>query len=177
MLSDIDRAKVKKQIEYYKKHRKLLQFGTYSRMGDIVTDDIIKWQITSKDKSESMLGYFVDRVRPNNGNDVIKFRDLDEEKDYDISVRTQILEFKNFGEMINVPLPKKMDLEDGKLFEFLCKTIKLRNEKEDYTIGGDALMNSGFKPKQPFNYSGYNFTNSRMLFDNDSRMYYICEKK
>ncbi len=173
MLSNIDRAKVKKQIEYYKAHRNLLQFGTFSRMGDITVDDKIKWQITSKDKSESMLGYFVDRVKPNYGNDVLKFIDLDEDFTYDMSVRTQILEFKNFGEMINVPLPKKMDLEDGKLFDFLCKTVKLRNEKEDYTLGGDALMNSGIKPKQPFNYSGYNFTDSRMLFDNDSRMYYL----
>ncbi len=177
MLSDMDRAKVKKQIEYYKKHRRLLQFGTYSRTGDIALEDKIQWQITSKDKTESMLGYFVDRVKPNWGNDVIKFIDLDESFDYNMSVRTQILEFKNFGEIINVPLPKKMDLEDGKVFDFLCKTVKLRNEKEDYTIGGDALMNSGFKPKQPFCYSGFNFSNSRMLFDNDSRMYYLEKTK
>ncbi len=173
MLSDLDRARVKKQIEFYKKHRKLLQFGDYSRTGDITVDDKVMWQITAKDKSEAMLGYFVDRVRPNWGNDVIRLHDLNEDFTYDMNVRTQILEFKNFGEMINVPLPKKMDLEDGKMFDFLCKTVKLRNEKEDYTIGGDALMNSGFKPKQPFNYSGFNFSNSRMLFDNDSRMYYF----
>ncbi len=173
MLSDMDRAKVKKQIEYYKKHRRLLQFGTFSRTGDIAVSDKIQWQITSKDKTESMMGYFVDRVKPNWGNDVIKFVDLDEDYLYDMSVRTQILEFKNFGEIINVPLPKKLDLEDGKMFDFLCKTVKLRNEKEDYTIGGDALMNSGFKPKQPFCYSGFNFSNSRILFDNDSRMYYL----
>jgi hypothetical protein len=75
--------------------------------------------------------------------------------------------------MINVPLPKKLDVEDGKLFDFLCETIRIRSEKDEYTIGGDMLMNSGFKPKQPFNYSGFNFSDSRMLLDNDSRIYYL----
>ena len=60
-----------------------------------------------------------------------------------------------------------------KLFDFLCDTIKIRNEKEEYTIGGDMLMNSGFKGKQLFNYSGFNFSDSRIILDNDSRIYYL----
>ncbi len=74
---------------------------------------------------------------------------------------------------INVPLPKKLDVEDGKLFDFLCDTIRIRNEKEEYTIGGDMLMYSGFKAKQLFNYSGFNFSDSRIILDNDSRIYYL----
>lgn len=175
-LSKFDKAAVKKQIEYYKAHRKLLQFGEFSRIGDFFESDVAKWQITSEDKSESMLGYFVNRVKPNWGNDVIRFTDLCEEKDYDLSQRVQLISIKNLGEIINTPLPKKIDLEESKLYEFLTETIKLRSEKEKYTIGGDALMNSGFKPHQPFNLSGYKPGVSRIMFDCDSRMYYLKEK-
>ena len=75
--------------------------------------------------------------------------------------------------MINVPMPKKLNVEDGKFFDFVCEMVKLKSEKEDYIIGGDALMHSGFKPKQPYNYSGFKFSDSRMILDNDSRMYYV----
>ncbi len=175
-LSKFDKAAVKKQIEYYKAHRRLLQFGDFSRIGDIFTDDRAKWQITSPDKSEAMLGYFVNRVTPNWGNDVIRFVGLDENSDYEMKGRTQLLNLKYFGEIINTPLPKKFDMEEGKIYDFLCETLKLKSEKEDYTVGGDSLMYSGFKPKQPFVMSGFSFTNSRMLIDNDSRMYYLKKK-
>ena len=173
MLSKQDKACVKKQIEYYKKHRRLLQYGEFSRIGDIFKDEKAMWQITAPDKSEAMYGYFVNRVRPNWGNDVIRMVNLNEDASYHLCVRPQLLPLKKFGDIINVPLPKKLDVEDGKLFDFLCDTIKIRNEKEEYTIGGDMLMNSGFKPKQLFNYSGFNFSESRIILDNDSRIYYL----
>lgn len=171
-LSRFDRAAVKKQIEYYKQHRKLLQFGSFTRIGDIFTDNIMKWQITSEDKTEAMLGYFIDRVVPNPANEVIRFADLDEDKDYELSIRQQVINIKSVGEIINQPLPKKLDMDDGKLYDFLCNTIKLKNEKESFTAGGDSLMYSGFRPQQ----RGFNLSNARMLFDNDSRMYYLKSK-
>lgn len=175
MLSKFDKAAVKKQIEFYKKHRKLLQYGEYSRIGDFFTDNFCKWQITAPDKSESMMGYFVNRVIPNWGNDVIRFTDLDPEKNYALSERVQLFSIRNIGEILNVPLPKKIDIEESKLYEFLAENVKLRCEKENYTIGGDALMASGFKPHQPFVLSGYKPGVSRILLDTDSRMYYLQE--
>lgn len=168
-LSRFDRAAVKKQIEYYKEHRELLQFGEFTRIGDVFTDNIMKWQITSKDKNEAMLGYFIDRVIPNPANEVIRFDSLDENKDYRLVARPQVINVKMVGEIINQPLPKKLDMDDGKLYEFLCNTIKLKTEKEEFIAGGDSLMYSGFRPQQ----RGFNLSNARMLFDNDSRMYYV----
>ncbi len=171
-LSRFDRAAVKKQIEWYKKNRKLLQFGEFTRIGDIFTDNIAKWQITAKDKKEAVLGYFIDRVTPNPANEVIKFANLDGEKAYDLTLRPQVINIKSVGEIINQPLPKKMDMDDGKFYEFLCNTIKLKNETESFTAFGDSLMYSGFRPAQ----KGFNLKNARMLFDNDSRIYHIKEK-
>ncbi len=175
MLSKFDKAAVKKQIEYYKAHRRLLQFGEFTRIGDFFKENFAKWQITSPDKSESILGYFLNRTSANWGNDVIRFDGLDPEKTYDLTVRTELFNLKNIGEIINTPLPKKIDVEEGKLFEFLSETVKLRTEKEHYVLGGDALMFAGFKPHQPFVMSGYNPFKTRILLDADSRMYYLKE--
>ena len=174
-LSKFDRAAVKKQIEYYKAHRKLLQYGEFTRIGDFFKDNFANWQITSLDKSESILGYFLNRTSANWGNDVIRFDSLDPEKTYDLTVRTELFNLKNIGEIINTPLPKKIDVEEGKFFDFLSETVKLRTEKEHYVLGGDALMYAGFKPHQPFVMSGYNPFKTRILLDADSRMYYLKE--
>lgn len=176
-LSRFDKAAVKKQIEYYKQHRALLQFGDFYRIGDFFTDNICKWQIVSADKSESMLGYFINRISPNDGNDSISFVGLDEKADYSLNARTQLFNIRTIGEMINAPLPKKMDLEEGKFYNWLTETAKLRSEKESYDrIGGDALMNAGFKPHQRYVTSGYKPGKSRIIVDTDSRLYYLKKR-
>ena len=177
-LNKFDKVAVKEQIKYYKEHRKLLQFGDFYRIGDFFTDDVSKWQISSYDKSESMMGYFTDRMSPNDGNDGIRFVGLDEEKDYSLKSRLQLLSLRNFDSAIEMVMPKRVDVEEGKLFDWLVNTVRLHTEKENYeTIGGDALMGAGFKPHQRFVLSGFKPGVSRMLLDTDSRMYYICEKK
>lgn len=177
-LSKFDRVAAKEQIKFYKQHRKLLQYGDFYRIGDFFTDEVAKWQISSYDKSESMLGYFIDRVSPNNGNDGIRFTGLDENKDYSLKSRLQLMSLRTFDSLIGGVLPKSIDVEEGKFFDWLVNTIKLHTEKEDYDcIGGDALMNAGFKPHQRYMTNGFKPGISRMLIDTDSRMYYICEKK
>lgn len=172
-LSKFDKAAVKKQIEYYKEHRMLLQYGDFTRIGDIFKNgNVCTWEITSKDKTESMLGYFVNRISPNSTADIIRFAGLEENFDYEMKNRNQYINLKNFGGLINA-LPIDIDTEDNKFYDVLCGTIKLKNEKEEYVIGGDSLMYSGFKPIQP----GFNPLTARILFDNDSRMYYLKKKE
>lgn len=177
-LNKFDKVAIKEQIKFYKKHRMLLQYGDFSRIGDFFTDEVAKWQITSYDKTESMAGYFTDRTSPNNGNDTIRFTNLDEEKNYSLTSRLQLLSLRNFDSLIAMVMPKQVDVEEGKLFEYIVNTLRLHTEKEAYEcIGGDALMSSGFKPHQRFVLSGFKPGISRMLLDTDSRMYYIKEVK
>ncbi|MBQ8029147.1 MAG: alpha-galactosidase [Clostridia bacterium] len=177
-LSKFDKAAIKEQMKFYKQHRWLLQYGNFYRIGDFFKDEVSKWQISAFDFSESMMGYFTDRTSPNNGNDLIRFVGLDENKDYSLTSRLQLLSLRNFDSLIETVMPKQIDVEEGKFFEWICNTIKLHTEKENYEcVGGDALMFAGFKPHQHFALSGFKPGVSRMLLDTDSRMYYICEKK
>ncbi len=176
-LSKFDKAAIVKQIEYYKEHRRLLQFGDFYRIGDPFKEDITKWQVSSKDKSESLMGYFVNRMSPNNGNDIIRFAGLDEEKDYSLTARVQVLNIGIFKEIISTVLPKKFDPDNSKVYDWIIDTVKLHTEKENYEfLGGDALMSSGFKPHQRYVSSGYSFGTSRILLDTDSRLYYLKEQ-
>lgn len=175
-LGRFDRVAIKEQIKFYKQHRKLLQYGDFYRIGDFFTEDLAKWQISSYNKTESMMGYFVDRVSPNNGSDAIRFVGLDENKDYSLSSRLQLISLRNFSSNIEKSMPKCVDVDDGKLFDWFVNVVKIHSEKEEYaSIGGDSLMYSGFKPHQKFASSGVTVGETRMIFDTDSRMYYLSE--
>lgn len=175
-LSKFDTVAVKHQIAYYKEHRRLLQFGEFTRIGDIFKDNSCKWQITSADKSESMMGWFLNRHTPNGPYDVVRFTDLDEEKLYHLSARRQLLNLRVFGEIINSSLPKKFDIDEGSVYDFITNHVRLHSEKEEYDIPGAALVYSGFKPQQSYVSSGYNLK-TRVMTDTDSRVYYLKEKE
>lgn len=165
-----ERAAVKKQIEYYKRHRMLLQYGEFKRIGDVFKDPrVCIWEITSKDKTESMLGYFVNRYETNNASDIIRFTGLDESFDYRLKNRPQIINIKDFGSLFVHLLPVNIKTEDSPFYDAVCDIARIPIEKEEYVIGGDSLMNSGFKPIQ----TGSNPLTARIIFDNDSRMYYL----
>lgn len=176
-ISKFDRAAIKKQIEFYKEHRALLQFGSFHRIGDpFKRDNTVKWQIVSEDGKESILGYFTDRITPNSGNDLIRFTGLDEDKDYSLKTRTQLLNIKAFGSIINAPFKKGFDMDDGKVYDWLTNTVKLRCEKEEYEcISGAALVNAGFKPHQRYASCGFTLGKTRLVLDTDSRLYVLKE--
>ncbi len=50
-LSESDFATAARQIEFYKKNRKLFQFGTYYRLGDVFSSDVGGFMVVSRDKS------------------------------------------------------------------------------------------------------------------------------
>lgn len=172
LLSAYEKAAVKRQIAYYKQHRKLLQFGTFYRMGDPFTDEISCWEIVSQDRRQAMLGYFMDRLRPNFKYGNVQFVGLDEGKVYHMQNRPQTIDVKEFGHAIGTFLPVTANLGESKTFEFVAdKMIRYWAEKEDATVYGAALMYSGFQPSQTFSSGGFHL-NARLLLDNDSRMYY-----
>ncbi len=49
-----EREAIKGQIAFYKKHRALLQFGVYRRLGDAFASPLTGWLVVSEDKSQAM---------------------------------------------------------------------------------------------------------------------------
>ncbi|OJG43024.1 hypothetical protein RV02_GL002944 [Enterococcus gilvus] len=57
-LSDEEKNLVKEQIHFYKKYRKLIQYGDFYRIRSPFESNETIWQFVSKDKKESLLFYF-----------------------------------------------------------------------------------------------------------------------
>lgn len=173
-LSSYEKSAVKKQIEYYKQHRKVLQFGDFYRIGNAFTDDLSYWVVVSEDKKQAMLGMFTNRIKPNYKYDNIRFAGLDPEKHYHMEKRTQSVNLRQFDPLVGMVLP--IDTETSKVYDFVMdKFVRFNTEKDAYDLSGAALMYSGFKPKQMYASSGFNLK-CRLLLDNDSRVYYAEEK-
>lgn len=100
--------RLKKQIAFYKEHRRLLQFGEFYRIGNPFKENTCAWQVVSPDRAESMLGCFIDRLTPNSGPDRLAFTGLDPEKVYRFTARQQLLNLRTFGEIINTAAAKEV---------------------------------------------------------------------
>lgn len=49
---------VKSQVEFYKKYRHLIQYGTFYRLKSPFESNIVSWMVVSDDKKEAIVGYY-----------------------------------------------------------------------------------------------------------------------
>jgi alpha-galactosidase len=148
-LSDNEKLAVKEQIKFYKKYRKLFQFGDFFRIKDGFESEHAVWEVVSADKKQSISGFFQKLFVPNPPSDKLFFKGLDEELFYKISCREQYLEF----------VPGRLSDDEGFL-----------SNKEEYGGYGDLLMNGGIKLNQQYPSIRYN-QGSRLMGDFGSRLY------
>lgn len=170
-VSKVDKKAIKRQIEYYKQHRKLLQFGDFYRINDCFNSNETFWQVVSEDKKESILFHHIDRHKVNAQTPYIKFKALSPDAFYQLTNRRQLVNLKTFGEIIPNHLPGMS--EDCFVYEKATQLLALKTEKQAIDkISGAALMNSGFMPIIQFTGGGFSL-NVRLMLDNSSRLYYI----
>ncbi|MBN2876054.1 MAG: alpha-galactosidase, partial [Bacilli bacterium] len=162
---------IRKQIDFYKQHRHLFQFGTLYRLRNPFESNHMDLMVVSKDKREAILSTFQTLQEPNGGFETINTYMLDKNRIYHIQNRTQYFNLDNFGYLIKHALPIHLN-HNGILFHLLKNRYLFETESEDQTTSGDILVNKGFVPKQNFIGSGINET-VRLMGDFGSRMYYF----
>ena len=64
-ISDEEFGEVKKQIEFMKKYRELIQFGTFYRLRSPFEKDQAAWIVVSKDKKKAVFGLYCMRSNVN----------------------------------------------------------------------------------------------------------------
>lgn len=84
-LSVKEQEVVKQQILFMKKHRRLLQYGTFYRIHNPFTEQKAAWIMVSEDKSRAMLGYYRILGTPNKSWDRVYVKGLDEDKIYRVN--------------------------------------------------------------------------------------------
>lgn len=170
-LNKLDCESVTRQIEWYKKYRKTLQFGTYHQLRSVFADSKASWAVVAEDKSQAVVNLTNTVAQTIPDEETLRVPQLDDTANYKFETREQQLSLKAFGGLINQVAPIHLK-ENGKLVEMIAKLHPLQSEKQSYTICGELLSKCGVKLNQEWSSTGYD-KNTRVMFDFGSRLYSI----
>lgn len=82
-LSETEKQQVKDQIAFYKRHRRLIQFGDFYRiLSPFDKKEETAWIVVAPDKSEAIYSYFQIRDQANKANKRVKLLGLDPTRRY-----------------------------------------------------------------------------------------------
>ncbi len=170
-LSKADYNEIKLQVEFLKKNRKLLQYGRFFRRSSFDEGKILSWTIASKDKAEAISLLMQSLTTPNEHQDILYPRGLNEEAKYHIENIAHAYDVRCMGGLINTVTPLHIK-PDGFLHAVIAKFVKFNYEKESHDMYGDAMMYAGVHLKPRFAALGFN-DNVRFFPDFGSRLYEI----
>ena len=166
-LTRAEKRVVSEQTAFYKEHRELLQFGSFSRLTS--DDNHVVWQVVSEDRKEAIVLFYQRTAMPNPPGDVMKVTGLLPDQLYEVTSRKQYISIRQFGSLASQVSPVPIT-DEGLVQSVINKVYMLESEKERYEAYGDLLMNAGIKLSQQFGGVGYNGT-TRVMGDYSSRLY------
>ena len=162
-LMDVEMQEIKHQIELYKTHRRLFQFGTFSRMKN-------GWQVSLEGVTAA--GVFHSLVDAAPGYEQLRLTGLDGSKTYQLRTRAQKIRIGQFAHLLKHVVPVKLNPE-GAVIRTADKHLGLDDGVEGYRVSGSALM-SGILLQPLFRGTGYD-KNQRTQGDYGSNLYLVEE--
>ena len=163
-LNAIEIQEIKAQIELYKQHRRLFQFGAFSRLKN-------GWQVSLEGVTAA--GVFHGLVKAAPGYEQLRLKGMDPDKRYHLRTRAQKIRIGQFAHLLKHVVPVKVNPE-GALLSAADKHFGLDDGVEGYHVTGAAL-NSGITLLPLFRGTGYD-KNQRTQGDYGSNLY-IAEEE
>lgn len=163
----VELKEMKDQVDFYKKYRKLLQYGTFYRF-DLTKQNCVQWQVTLKDTS--IVGYFQKQTNAVEPFEFFKTFGLDEFTIYHFYTKPQRLMIDRFKEHLHHVIPIHLK-PSGFVLTQAEKYIAMEDGTVSFFVSGNAL-NSGIVLNNQFMASGYN-KKLRILSDFGSQLYVI----
>jgi len=170
-VSPVEKEEMKRQIAYYKEHRKLFQYGTFKRH-EKKDFNHITWQVSNEETV--IVGQFQKMATASPGFDKLVCQDVDSNDMYHVKNFKQRLPLKRFGHLISHALPIKLNT-NGLIMRTIGKYKMLDNASIDQKVSGEILK-QGMKLKQQFMGTYYN-DQTRILGDYGSMLYDIKKVK
>lgn len=161
-----EKKDVKEQIAFYKKYRKIFQYGRYYRIKSYKDNKHI-WQVLSNDKETALTGFFQTFAKAAESSDKLKVIGLKEGM-YQLNTRPQRLYINRYGSLTKHILPVELN-PDGLIMRTANKYYTLKDCEEEYICSDKALL-SGIPLHEQFIGTGYN-ERVRMLGDFGSNIY------
>ena len=170
-LTSFESKAVKEQIEFYKSHRKLLQYGQFIRLQSPFEQNHMLWMVINEDKTEAILGYYQQQQTSNPNLEMPRLNMLNPDLEYRIESRPQYINIRTFGDLVNEQLP--ISIKDrGIVHGVIANHYMHRVTPESYQLYGDQLAAVGLPLKTQF--VGTEMTDQvRYIGDIGSRLYYI----
>jgi alpha-galactosidase len=168
-LSSVEIKEIKRQIEFYKKHRKTFQYGRFYRFQPQKNNKVY-FECLAEDGNEAIAGFFQTLASPSESYDFLPLSGLDTNSAYTVKTYQQSLFLKTFGGLVKHIMPFSLN-PDGFFLRMANKYYALTDCVEEYEGFGDMLM-AGIKLNNQFMGSHYN-NKTRLLGDFGSNLYVI----
>ena len=164
-LTPEERRQVAGQIQFYKKHRNMLQFGRFHRYFP-KRGQRESWQITGK--KTIIAGIYNLRYDAIPTPDTLKILSAKKGKRYRLRSIRQYLRISRFGGLIKHVSPVKLRA-DGLVLRLADRHFAMTDGQEDYTCSGEALR-AGISLAMQYSGTGYS-PDLRILGDWGSSLY------
>jgi len=168
-LSFAQRREVKRQIAFYKRNRKILQYGRFYR-GDTDRANQLTWHCVDDEQSGGVSGFFQTKFDPSAKFDRLRLYGLQPQRRYRVDTVPQGVFIRRFGNLISHALPVHL-CADGWLFQKINRLYTLKDNVESYRAAG-RLLHYGIQLNNQFTGTGYN-NRLRLLLDYGSNLYTI----
>jgi len=176
-LTRLEKREIAEQIEFYKNHRALLQFGRFARLDQFKSNKVC-WQVTRRsdlskrrangDAVVAISGFYQTLAEASEGFDYLRVVGLVPDRLYRIATRPQSIYIERFGELVKHILPVELN-PNGPVLRTANKIYRLTDCVETYTATG-TLLASGVLLNNQFVGSHYN-DQTRLLGDFGSNLY------
>ena len=163
-LLNIEVQEIKAQIEFYKAHRRLFQFGQFYRLKN-------GWQVSLEGITAA--GVFHTLVEPAPGYEQLRLKGLEKGKRYHLRTRAQKIRVGQFAHLMKHVVPVNID-PNGMILRTADKVYGLEDGADGYRVSGAALT-AGIRLSPLFRGTGYD-KNQRTQGDFGSNVYLIEEE-
>jgi len=172
-LTSEETKEVKEQIAFYKKYRKIFQYGRFWR-AEQFKDNKVVWHVVDADSNTGISGFFQTQTTASEGFDRLRFMGLSPEKKYNVKTRPQRIYIKRFGGLVKHILPVTLD-PNGVILRTANKHYSMTDCVESYNGYGKSLL-GGLLLNNQFEGTNYN-DKTRMLGDFGSNLYIVEKEK
>ena len=162
-LLKLEKEEIKAQISFYKKYRKVFQYGTFLRLKD-------GWQV-NKDGIH-IAGVFRKQISAAPAYQQLRMRELESGKKYHLTTREQKLRVGQFGALIKHVVPVNLN-PNGAILRTADRKITMDDGNLELKASGAAFM-SGVPLLPIFQGTGYD-KNQRTQTDFGSEVYVVEE--
>jgi alpha-galactosidase len=145
-LSSGEIDEIKEQIEFYKKHRRTLQYGKFFRI-EQPKDNKVCWSCVSPDGNEAVAGIFQTLAVPSESADKLTVLGLNEMQKYDVKSKKQGIFLRKYGVLIKHLMRFVSQQEDANLptggtgAAGFALPEKIDDANEQYIAFGKTLKN------------------------------------